>query len=161
MRRKRTRSDVTQIALGKVYRDGRETSEVAASIASVPFSQAAASDLPDRWRGRWGIESRPYRVRDTQFGDDAWRVRTGNAPQVFCGLRSAAVNLLGPLRHTQIAATLRATTVESIFASPGWASRKNDEPCFADAMIDPSVGPLYSAARIFVAVLLWTGISAS
>jgi predicted transposase YbfD/YdcC len=89
------------------WRKGVETHEVAYAITSAPRSQAKAADVLEWWRGHWGIENRLHWVRDVQFGEDACRVRTGNAPQVLSGVRNAAISLLRSLGHTQIAQTLR------------------------------------------------------
>lgn len=100
---------------------GCETTEVAYAITSVPRPQASAAKLLEWWRGHWGIENRLHWARDMQFGEDACRIRSGNAPHVMSGLRNAAINLLRSLGYQQIAQTLRenACRVDLLLARLG------------------------------------------
>jgi predicted transposase YbfD/YdcC len=103
------------------WRKGIETHEVAYAITSAPRSLATAADLLAWWRGHWGIENQLHWVRDVQFGEDACRISTGNAPQVLSALRNAAISLLRSLGHTHIAQTLRenACRVDRLLARLG------------------------------------------
>jgi len=47
-------------------------------------------------------------VRDTTFGEDRSRLRTGHAPQVVAALRNLALTLMRRTGATAIAATRRA-----------------------------------------------------
>ena len=49
----------------------------------------------------------PPWVRDVTYGEDASRVRTGNAPRVMAGMRNLAISALRLAGHTNIAAALR------------------------------------------------------
>lgn len=51
--------------------------------------------------------------RDVTYGEDASRVRTGNAPRVMASFRNLADSLLRLAGHTNIAAALRATAREA------------------------------------------------
>ncbi len=103
------------------WRKGIQTHEVAYAIASVPRSQGNAADLLEWWRGHWGIENKSHWVRDVVFGEDACRIRKGNAPQVFSALRNASISLLRSLGCPQIAQTLRenACSVDRLLARLG------------------------------------------
>jgi predicted transposase YbfD/YdcC len=58
-------------------------------------------------RGHWRIENRLHWVRDLSFGEDACRVRTGEAPEILAGIRNAALWLMRASGLTNIAAALR------------------------------------------------------
>jgi hypothetical protein len=90
-----------------VRRGGEETREVALAITSAGPERASAEELLDFWRGHWGIENRSHWVRDVTLGEDASRIRTGNAPQVMAGLRNAAIEFLRLEEASNIAAALR------------------------------------------------------
>ena len=91
-------------------RDGQEQVEVAYAITSVERRQAGASRLLGWWQGHWGIENRSHYVRDVTLGEDACRIRTGDAPQTLAALRNVVVSLLRLEGHSNIAAGLRACT---------------------------------------------------
>jgi hypothetical protein len=50
-------------------------------------------------RGHWGIENRLHWIRDVNLGEDASRIRTGQAPQVMAVFRNVAIGLLGLLGY--------------------------------------------------------------
>lgn len=102
-------------------RDGKTQVEVDYAITSVPREQAGASELLGWWRGHWGIENRLHWIRDVTFGEDASRIRLGNAPQVLAAMRNAAISLLRNLGATNIAAALRenACKVDQLLATLG------------------------------------------
>jgi predicted transposase YbfD/YdcC len=76
-------------------------------VTSLPAKAASAEALLDVVRGHWGIESRLHFVRDVALGEDACRVRSGDAPHVFAALRNAALNLLRGAGHDRIASATR------------------------------------------------------
>ena len=45
-------------------------------------------------RAHWQIENRSFRVKDGTFGEDACRVRTGNAPAALAHIRDATLTLI-------------------------------------------------------------------
>ena len=90
-----------------VRRGGKRCEETAFAVTSLPREQADADRLLRLWRGHWGIENRLFYVRDLTLGEDASRVRTGHAPQVFAAIRNAAITLLRSLGVNNIAAGLR------------------------------------------------------
>lgn len=69
--------------------------------------QAQPGTVASWIRGHWGIENRSHWVRDVTFGEDASRVRTGNAPRIMATLRSLAISLLRHAGHDNIAAATR------------------------------------------------------
>lgn len=76
-------------------------------ITSCSPQEASASQLLDAIREHWGIENRLFYVRDVTFGEDASRVRTGDAPQVMAALRNTIISLLNRVGWGNKAAALR------------------------------------------------------
>lgn len=88
---------------------GNPISAVAAlGITSLPDHRADPPRIAQLVRDHWGIENKLHYVRDVAFGEDASRVRTGNAPRVMAGFRNLAVSALRLAGNTNIAAALRA-----------------------------------------------------
>ncbi|MEU4587759.1 transposase [Kitasatospora aureofaciens] len=58
-------------------------------------------------RSQWTIENRFHFVRDTAFGEDASKIRTGHGPENMAALRNLAINTLRRHGHRNIAAGLR------------------------------------------------------
>jgi len=86
---------------------GKTTVEVVYLITSADHQLADPATLAGWVQQHWGIENRIHWVRDNTFGEDASRIRTGNAPQTMATLRSTAVSLLRLTGATNIAAALR------------------------------------------------------
>jgi len=86
---------------------GKRTIEIAYGITSLKRSQANAAVLLALTRGHWSIENKLFCIRDTTFGEDACRVRTGHAPQNLAAIRNAAITLLNQINSSNKAATLR------------------------------------------------------
>ncbi|WUX49891.1 hypothetical protein OG769_36170 (plasmid) [Streptomyces sp. NBC_01435] len=63
--------------------------------------------MAERVRGHWAIENREHHVRDVTFGEDASRVRTGNAPRAMASLRNLAIGALRLAGRDNIAEGLR------------------------------------------------------
>ncbi len=80
-------------------RTGAHTVKVVFGITSLTPAQADAKRLAAINRGHWGIENRLHWVRDVDFGEDASRIRTGQAPQVMAVFRNLAIGLLGLLGY--------------------------------------------------------------
>jgi len=107
--------------LGQVYQVTRErweggehTVEVAYRITSLKPSQADAARLLELDRGHWGIENGLHHVRDVTLGEDACRVRSGNAPQLLAAVRNLALGLLRPMGFPSIAAGTRRIVMHPI-----------------------------------------------
>jgi predicted transposase YbfD/YdcC len=86
---------------------GKHTTEIAYGITSLARTQADAAALLALVRGHWSIENNLFGVRDTTFGEDACRVRTGHAPQNLAAIRNVAISLLNRIDCSNKAATLR------------------------------------------------------
>jgi len=86
---------------------GKATTEAVCAVTSLGPEQASAERLLAISRGHWHVENRLHWVRDMSLGEDACRVRTGEAPQVLAAIRNAALRLMRSSGLTEIAATLR------------------------------------------------------
>lgn len=86
---------------------GETTVEVSYYITSLTRERVDASGLGRLIRDHWGIENRLHYVRDVTLGEDASRIRKGNAPKVLAALRNVAVYLLGQVKAPSKAAATR------------------------------------------------------
>jgi predicted transposase YbfD/YdcC len=86
---------------------GKETVETVCAITSLGPERASAGRLLAIARGHWGIENRLHWVRDMSLGEDACRVRSGEAPEILAAVRNAALRLMRSSGLTNIAAALR------------------------------------------------------
>lgn len=92
--------------------DGQRTGkEVVYGITNLSPDQADAAQLAALVRGHWSIENSVHWVRDTTYGEDASRVRTGNAPAVLAALRNIVTTALRLAGSVNIAAARRAATL--------------------------------------------------
>jgi Transposase DDE domain len=82
------------------------TTETVYAITSLPFELARPARLADLIRGHWAIEAL-HHVRDTTFGEDAARLRTGAAPSVMVALRNLVIGVLSRAGPVNLAAALR------------------------------------------------------
>ena len=80
-------------------RTGVREHRVVYGITSLPPERADARRLAQLVRGHWGIENRLHWVRDVDLGEDASRIRSGQAPQVMAVFRNVAISLLGLLGY--------------------------------------------------------------
>ena len=92
--------------------------ETVYGISSLSAQQADAQRLLGLVRGHWEIENRLHWVRDVTLGEDACRVRSGDAAQVLAGLRNAVVHLLEGVTAASKAAATRYFTVRPQEAFP-------------------------------------------
>jgi predicted transposase YbfD/YdcC len=86
---------------------GKETTETVCAITSLGAEEASAERLLAIARGHWDIENRLHWVRDMSLGEDACRVRTGEAPEILAATRNAVLRLMRSSGLTEIAAALR------------------------------------------------------
>jgi hypothetical protein len=86
---------------------GKATTETVCAITSLGPERASAQRLLAIARGHWDIENRLHWVRDMSLGEDACRVRTGDAPQILAAVRNASLRLLRSSGLTAIASALR------------------------------------------------------
>lgn len=73
---------------------GKVSEEIVYGITSLRAEEATAERLLELVRGHWRIENSLHHVRDVTLGEDACRVRTGNAPQALAALRNVVVHLI-------------------------------------------------------------------
>lgn len=92
--------------------------ETVYGISSLPAQKANAERLLALVRGHWGIENRLHWVRDVTLGEDACRVRSGDAAQFLAGLRNAVVHLLEKVAAASKAAATRRFTIRPEEAIP-------------------------------------------
>jgi len=85
---------------------GRWSTVTVYAITNLGAAEASPADLADWLRGHWAIEVL-HHIRDTTYGEDASRIRTGQAPRVMATLRNTAISLLRLAGITAIAAALR------------------------------------------------------
>ncbi len=97
----------------EVTHRGRTTVEVVHGITSLPRGRADAAHLLRAVRNHWQIENQLHYVRDVTLGEDACRVRTGNAPQNLAACRNAAVCLLA-----RVPSDNRADAIRRLAARP-------------------------------------------
>lgn len=75
--------------------DGQRTrKEVVHGITNLRSDHADVDQLAAFVRDHWSIENNTHYVRDVTCGEDASRVRTGNAPAVLAALRNAVTTAL-------------------------------------------------------------------
>jgi predicted transposase YbfD/YdcC len=86
---------------------GKTTVETICAITSLGPEQASAEQLLKISREHWHIENKLHWVRDMSLGEDACRVRTGEAPEILAAIRNSVLRLIRSSGLTEIAATLR------------------------------------------------------
>jgi predicted transposase YbfD/YdcC len=87
--------------------EGKTTTETVCAVTSLGPEQASAKQLLAISRGHWGIENKLHWIRDMSLGEDACRVRTGEAPEILAAIRNSVLRLIRSSGLTEIAATLR------------------------------------------------------
>lgn len=75
---------------------GKTSREIVCVITSLTREKASPAALLALNRRHWGIENDLHWRRDTGFGEDASRIRAGNAPQALASLRNTVLRLLRP-----------------------------------------------------------------
>ncbi|MEU5852720.1 ISAs1 family transposase [Saccharopolyspora shandongensis] len=88
---------------------GKNSAVAVLGITSLTATRADSTQIAGNVRQYWGIENKLHYVRDVTYGEDASRVRTGNAPRVMASFRNLAISLQRLAGRTNIAAALRAT----------------------------------------------------
>jgi hypothetical protein len=95
---------------------GRTEEEVSYGVTSLGPGEAGAARLLGLNRGHWGVENHLHRARDVAFGEDACRVRSGDAPQVLAATRNALIHLLGQKMKSGAAAAMRRFVIRPLEA---------------------------------------------
>ncbi|MDX2035486.1 MAG: ISAs1 family transposase [Isosphaeraceae bacterium] len=86
---------------------GVKTVEEVYGITSLSRGKASASRLLSLVRSHWGIENQLFGVRDTTMGEDASRIRKGNAPEAMALLRNVALAALPKVKNRSRAGVMR------------------------------------------------------
>lgn len=95
---------------------GKEERETSYGITSLSPRQADAARLLELVRGHWGIENNLHGERDGVFGEDGWRVRSGEGPQVLAATRNALLMLLEERQTPNKAAAMRRFVIRPLEA---------------------------------------------
>jgi predicted transposase YbfD/YdcC len=85
---------------------GKTTRQTVYAITDLTAGAASPQAIGQLARAQWGIEA-VHHVRDTTFGEDASKIRTGHGPENMATLRSFAIHTLRTAGHHSIAAGLR------------------------------------------------------
>ena len=72
---------------------GEKTVEVVLGITSLAWQRATAARLLELTREHWGIENGSHYRRDVTLGEDASRIRKGDAPEVMAAIRNTVIHL--------------------------------------------------------------------
>jgi len=104
---------------------GVTTVEVGYGITSLSEQKADAARLLGLLRGHWRIENGLHYVRDVTMGEDASRVRKGNAPQVIAALRNVVIFLVSEEAAPK---ETRPEVMERMAARPAEALQALDIP---------------------------------
>ena len=72
----------------------RTTQEVHFGITSLDRKTVSLAQVEQFWRWHWTIENGTHYIRDVSMGEDACRVRSGNAPQALAAFRNALISAL-------------------------------------------------------------------
>jgi hypothetical protein len=80
---------------------------VTSGPTGLPPAAATAARPEALWRGHGTIEDRVHDVRDATLGEDACRVRVGNAPQAPAARRNGVLDLRRALGRATVADALR------------------------------------------------------
>ncbi len=73
--------------------------ETVTGITSLSARQASPAGLLTRNRDHWGIENGLHHRRDTTYGEDASRVRSGAAPRLLAAMNNLVISVLHRAGH--------------------------------------------------------------
>jgi predicted transposase YbfD/YdcC len=105
--------------------------EVVHGISSLTAARADEPAVAGLVRHHWSIENGVHWVRDVTLGEDASRVRTGNAPAVLAALRNLVI------------ATIRHAGATNIAAATRWvATRAHNAIKLLTGKAKPDISPL-------------------
>lgn len=96
---------------------GETSVEIVLAITSLTRLRADAGKLLSLSRQHWSVENRLHYVRDVSMGEDACRVRSGQAPQVLAALRNLTIGLIRQrTRHKYIPGAFRRFIADPLAA---------------------------------------------
>jgi hypothetical protein len=78
---------------------GKTTVEVVYGGTSLGRDRADAARLLGLTRDHWGIENGLHYRRDVTMGEDASRVRKGQAPEVMAAMRNSVIAVLSEVKE--------------------------------------------------------------
>jgi len=81
-----------------------------------PRQEADAARLLELVRGHWAIDNNLHGERDGALGEDGWRVRSGDGPQVLAATRNALRMLLEERQTPNKAAAMRRFVIRPLEA---------------------------------------------
>jgi predicted transposase YbfD/YdcC len=87
--------------------NGKTSVEIFLAITSLTRLQASAERLLVIARKHWSIENRLHYVRDVSFGEDACRVRSGDAPQNLAALRNVCLGIIRQTKFRYVPSAIR------------------------------------------------------
>jgi len=73
--------------------------ETVTGIISLTAGQASPPQVLTYNRDHWGIENGLHHRRDTTYGEDASRVRTGGAPRLLAAMNNLVISVLARAGH--------------------------------------------------------------
>ncbi|WP_051942396.1 DDE transposase family protein [Streptacidiphilus rugosus] len=85
---------------------GKRTRQTLYALTDLPHQQASPQRIGELARSQRTTENRLHVVRDTAFGEDASKIRTGHGPENMATLRNLAIHTLRDHGHAGIAAGL-------------------------------------------------------
>src|SRR6266498_2518590 len=89
------------------YRHARTTAMGDISACTTTGPHADTADILTHNRDHWAIENGLHPRRDTTYGEDASRVRTGNAPRLLAAINNLVISVLNRAGHTNNASARR------------------------------------------------------
>jgi predicted transposase YbfD/YdcC len=81
--------------------------ETVLAVTALTPAQAGPAFLLERNRQHWGIENGLHHRRDTTLGEDASRIRAGQAPRLFASIGNVVISVLNRAGHGNHAAARR------------------------------------------------------
>jgi predicted transposase YbfD/YdcC len=81
--------------------------ETVTGIISLSARQASPAGILAHNRNHWGIENGLHHRRDTTYGEDASRVRTGSAPRLLAAISNLVISVLNRAGHASNARARR------------------------------------------------------
>jgi predicted transposase YbfD/YdcC len=88
-------------------RGAKMSCETVLAVTALTPAQAGPAFLLDRHRAHWGIENGLHNRRDTTLGEDASRLRAGQAPRLLAAIANVTVSILAKAARSNLAALRR------------------------------------------------------
>jgi predicted transposase YbfD/YdcC len=88
-------------------RGAKMSCETVLAVTALTPAQAGPAFLLDRHRAHWSIENGLHNRRDTTLGEDASRLRAGQAPRLLAAIANVTVSILAKAARSNLAALRR------------------------------------------------------